>query len=52
MMYCDCNWCEQSETCCHKNKYQRLPKEYYPGALSLCPKLQEGVKANVKKKKI
>lgn len=41
MFYCDCLACERAEKCKYKNKYQRLPREYYPGALSLCPKLNE-----------
>ena len=46
MLYCDCNACEKSENCPYKNLYQRLPREYYPGALGLCPKLKEAVKNN------
>lgn len=40
MMFCDCKACEYSKTCEHRGKYERLPREYYPGALSLCPKLK------------
>ncbi len=39
MMYCDCNACEQKDNCKYKDNYLRLPKEYYKGAKSLCPKL-------------
>ena len=40
MMYCDCSSCERAEKCPYKNLYQRLPREYYKGALGLCPKLR------------
>ena len=46
MLYCDCKACEKSENCPYKNLYQRLPREYYPGALGLCPKLKEAIKNN------
>ena len=39
MMYCDCNACEQKDNCKYKDCYERLPREYYKGAKSLCPKL-------------
>ncbi len=39
MIFCDCNDCEIADNCKYKNNYNRLPREHYPGALSLCPKL-------------
>ncbi len=40
MMFCDCSSCEQVQKCPYKNLYVRLPREYYKGALGLCPKLK------------
>lgn len=39
---CDCENCEKeiSEDCKYKGKYKRLPREFYIGALNLCPKIQ------------
>jgi hypothetical protein len=37
---CECWKCEKEETCKYKDKYQRLSRTS-PGALGLCPKLQE-----------
>lgn len=42
MIFCDCHACERKDDCPHFNHYDRLPKEYFTGASSLCPKLKEG----------
>lgn len=39
MIFCDCHDCEIADNCKYRNNYNRLPKEFYPGAKSLCPKL-------------
>ena len=40
----DCWFCNRAG-CFMKNKYQRLWREASPGALSLCPRLAEALKA-------
>ncbi len=44
MFYCDCSACERKGKCDYENCYERLPKEYYKGAKSLCPKISENEK--------
>lgn len=34
---CTCSTCD-SEKCCWRNKFQRLPRAYFPGALERCPR--------------
>lgn len=36
---CECWKCELSKTCNYRDRYQRLPRNRYPGALGLCKKL-------------
>lgn len=36
---CNCFVCELVVTCPYADRYQRLPREYYPGAMSLCKKI-------------
>lgn len=36
---CECWKCEVAEECNVKDKYQRLPRGRYSGALGLCKKL-------------
>lgn len=43
--FCNCSKCERVENCIYKNKYQRLPSEFYNSALGLCPKLKGNKKA-------
>ena len=35
---CDCGKCEMADKCNYKDKYRRLPRELYRGALGLCPR--------------
>lgn len=37
---CNCSKCDKKDTCNYKDKYQRLPREIYKGALGLCHKLK------------
>ena len=37
---CDCGKCERAGKCNYKDKYRRLPRELYKGALGLCPKIK------------
>jgi len=37
---CECWKCKQRQECAYNEKYQRLPPDIAPGALGLCPKLQ------------
>ena len=37
---CNCGSCERADKCNYKDKYQRLPRELYRGAMGLCPKIK------------
>lgn len=37
---CDCGICGRLN-CVYRDRYQRLPREYYPGALNKCPLLEK-----------
>ena len=52
MLFCDCSNCENAPFCYFKDKYQRLPREFYPGALGLCPKLKSREDTNHNDEKI
>lgn len=41
MMFCDCSACELESGCPVKNKYERLPPEYFPKAKGKCLKLEK-----------
>lgn len=38
---CCCSLCELAEKCVYIGRYQRLPRDLYPGALNKCAKLEE-----------
>jgi hypothetical protein len=37
---CDCTKCDRQKDCDYKGQYKRLPREFYIGALNLCPKIR------------